>query len=136
MHLGNFGHSSTVTFAKSTKESQRNIRSHFLPIADGIRVDDQEKLRIVADHINSECHQQAALAKQKHELWKSRSEEHVWRKYLNSQDDQLIQDLIKLAIDVYNDSLIGTLPAFNWASRSLAHKRADDIIAIVKKDGR
>lgn len=75
--------------------ARKYSKSHFLPIVDGIRVDDQEKLWIEADYLNSESYQQATLAKERHKLWKSRSEQHDWRKYLSSQDDRLIQDLTR-----------------------------------------
>lgn len=65
-------------------------KNHSMPIADGIRVDDQHKLRKVIEHLEGEPHRHAVLAKEKHEQWKARSDSHELQKYLNSQEDYLI----------------------------------------------
>lgn len=106
-----------------------------VPLSTGIRVDSQDKLQRVLDHLDGKSHIEAAKAKLQHDLWTRRSESHVWRKFLNDENRELISMLVKLAVDVYNDSLHDTLPAYNWASRSLAQFRGDEIVATITNDG-
>ena len=42
--------------------------------------------------------------------------------------------LVRLTIDIYNDSLMLTLSAWNWPSRSLAHMKADHVLAAVSDE--
>lgn len=117
------GRKRPIIFCKICREfddvAKQHSRNHTVPFRNGVVVDSQEKLKRVVDHLESLQHQQAVQAKKQHELWQSRSDRHEWRKYLNSENEYLLQELTKMTIDVYNDALHGTLPCFNWASRSL-----------------
>lgn len=106
-----------------------------VPLSSGIRVDSQEKLQRVVDHLEGKSHVEAGKAKIQHDLWSARSESHVWRKFLNEENRELINSLIKLDVGVYNDSLHATLPAYNWASRSFAQFRDDQIVNSIAIDG-
>lgn len=112
-----------------------NSKNGSVFVADGIRVDSQEKLQRVLNHLNGKSHKDAILAKQNHELWINRSEDHIWRKYLKNQHRDLVELLIRLAIDVYNDSLHDTLPAWNWAARSLAQHKSDQLVKCFDEGG-
>lgn len=115
--------------------AKSHAKNGTVAISSGIRVDNQEKLQRVVDHIEGKSHVEAANAKIQHDLWNLRSESHVWRKFLNDENRELINSLIKLAMDVYNDSLHDTIPAYNWAARSLTQIRGDSIISSIKDDG-
>lgn len=89
--------------------AKKHSRTHSCPFSDGVLVDSQDKLTRVIDHLESEQHRQAVKAKTNNELWKARSDRHEWRKYLNSENEYLVNELILMATDVYNDALHGTL---------------------------
>ena len=116
--------------------AKAHFKNGIVPMASGIKVDSQEKLQRVVTHIEAKGHEAAANAKIQHDLWNLRSEGHTWRKFLNNENKELINVLIKLAVDVYNDSLHDTLPAYNWASRSLAQIRAVEIVSAVQSKGK
>lgn len=115
--------------------AKKYSQNQTVAIANGIKVDSQEKFQRVIDHLEGASHKHALLAKKNAELWKARSESHHWRKYLNAENEYLVQELIRMAVDVYNDSLHGTLPSFNWASRSLAHKRSEQLVNYFNENG-
>lgn len=48
---------------------------------------------------------------------------------MKKHDFQMISTLIKLTVDVYNDSMIKTLSPWSWPSRSLAHQHAENLVA-------
>ncbi|XP_067647160.1 uncharacterized protein [Eurosta solidaginis] len=49
-----------------------------VPLAEGIRVDGEQKLKRIVDHIESSVHSVAAEAQKSTELWKQQSEKHPW----------------------------------------------------------
>lgn len=105
-------------------------------MSNGVRVDGQDKLQRVLTHLDSKHHSEAVSAKRNQELWISRSEDHTWRKYLNYQHRELVQLLLRMAMDVYNDSLHDTIPAWNWASRSLTQCRSDQFVDSINDGGK
>lgn len=119
-------------FENVAKSTSKNGSVH---IANGMRVDSQEKLQRVMTHLNGKSHNDALLAKKNHELWINQSEDHVWRKYLNVQYRELVELLLRMAMDIYNDSLHDTLPAWNWATRSLTHCRSDQFVNSINNEG-
>lgn len=119
-------------FEKVAKNTSKNGSVY---MADGVRADSQDKLQRVLDHLNGKSHSDAVLAKQNQELWINRSEDHIWRKYLQSQHRDLVELLMRMAIDVYNDSLHDTLPAWNWAARSLAQHKSDQLVTCINENG-
>lgn len=104
-------------------------------MSNGVRVDGQDKLQRVLTHLQSKHHTDAVSAKRSNELWISRSEDHVWRKLLNCQQRDLIQLLLRMAMDIYNDSLHDTFPAYNWAARSLTQCRSDQFVNSINEGG-
>jgi hypothetical protein len=57
--------------------------------------------------------------------WSNNSVNHPWLRTLKSNDPNVIQTLIHMAVDVYNDSKLLTPAASSWPSRSLAQLHAD-----------
>ena len=49
-------------------------------------------------------------------MWEKQSVNHPWVKLLLKQDQNSVQNLMKPAIDVYNDSKILTLSANSWSA--------------------
>lgn len=115
--------------------AKHNSKNGSVYMANGIRVDSQERMRRVVTHLNGKNHNDALLTKQNHELWINRSEDHVWRKYLSVQHRDLVELLIRMAMDVYNDSLHDTLPAWNWPARSLTQCRSDQFVNAIQNKG-
>jgi len=54
---------------------------------------------------------------------------------LRKQDAAVATLKTRLAFDVYNNSLMSTLLAWNWPFRSLAQMKADHVLATVHDDG-
>ena len=48
---------------------------------------------------------------------------------MKKHDLQQISTLIKMAVDVYNDSLIKTLSPWSWPCRSLSQQHAENLVA-------
>ena len=54
---------------------------------------------------------------------------HTWVQIVKSHNENIISTLTHLAVDVHNDSMVKTLSAWSWTSRSLAHIHAENQIA-------
>lgn len=116
-------------------EARKFSKTGTVPMASGVRIEGKEKMKRLILHIESVPHRQALAAKKASEMWKTQSVNHPWIAMLRKHDVAVVNLLIKLAIDVYNDSLMETLPAWNWPSRSLAHMKADHVLASVADNG-
>ena len=101
----------------------------------GIRVEGKQKLKRIVDHLESKPQTSAVLEKKQQVMWKTVSGDHSWDKLLRKHDASVVKLLLRLAIDVYNDSLSETLPAWNWPSRSLAQLKADEVVESVSDEG-
>ena len=104
-------------------------------IAHGVRCDSEEKLTRIVDHFRSREHAAAVDAKKFKELWENQTLSHPWLRILQKQGQFTVQNLIKLAMDVYNDSKQLTLSAWSWPSRSLAAAHAEQQILSLKENG-
>ncbi len=60
---------------------------------------------------------------------------HPWLRVLEKQDKIIVENLIKLAVDVYNDSKKLTLSAWSWPARSLAVAHAAQQTSYLKENG-
>ena len=73
---------------------------------------------------------------QKHEKnWAQMSDSHPWVRIFNKANADTRNVLVRLAIDVYNDSLVETLSARSWPSRSLSCEYANYILDKFDKSG-
>ena len=45
---------------------------------------------------------------------------------MRNHDTHFVNNLIRMAVDVYNDSIVKTLSAWSWPSRSLAQQHAEN----------
>ena len=78
-----------------------------------MRCDSEEKLVQIVDHFRGAAHQAAVDASKFKELWEKQSLSHPWLRVLEKQDKITLENLIKLAVDVYNDSKQLTLSAWS-----------------------
>ena len=108
-------------------EAKKVARNGQVPIADGVRCDGKQELQRIIDHLKGDVHDAAVKADQAKKLWESQSDKHPWVKVMKAHDYGLVNMLIHLAVDVHNDSVTKTLPAWSWPSRSLAHMHAENI---------
>ena len=60
---------------------------------------------------------------------------HPWLKVLKKENQATVENLIRLAIDVYNDSKLLTPSAWSWPSRSLASLCAEKQIKTFNENG-
>ena len=58
--------------------------SNHLPIANGMRVDEKDRLKHVVDHLNSSAYEEAMRLENCHQAWTSKSDSHPCIKLFNS----------------------------------------------------
>ena len=63
------------------------------------------------------------------------SDHHPWARILNKTNWDTKRFLVCLAIDVYNDSLVETLSARSWPSRSLSSVYANNMLEQFEEKG-
>ena len=102
----------------------KNSKNGTCPLASGIRADERKRLELVRDHLHSQCHSAVVEHMRLEKLYEQQSKKHPWINTLKKHQAAVIDHLIKLSIDVYNDSLYETLTAHNWPARSLAQLHA------------
>ncbi|KAF5296696.1 hypothetical protein FQA39_LY12396 [Lamprigera yunnana] len=84
----------------------------------GIRVDGEKEIQKVIDHLTTESHIAADNLEKMQHKWLAQSDEHPWVKISKFYNAEKIKILIKMAVDVYNDSRQLTLNANFWPSRT------------------
>ena len=77
-------------------------------IAHGVRCDTDEKIMKIIDHLFSNSHQAAVEAKELKLKWEKLDMNHPWLKVLNKENQATVENLIRLVIDIYNDSKLLT----------------------------
>ena len=117
------------------EQAKKRSRHGILYIAHGVRCDSEEKLKNIIDHLHSEIHQAALDAKMYKELWDSQDLNHPLLRVLKKQEQTTVENLIKLAIDVYNYSKLLTPSAWSWPARALATAHAVQLISSLNQNG-
>ena len=121
--------------SKFEEDAKKKSRHGTVYLAHGVRCDSEEKLKRIVDHLYSKMHKAAVDAKNCKELWDNQSQNHPWVRVLQKQEQVTVESLIKLAIDVYNDSKLLTPSAWSWPARSLATAHAEKQISSLKENG-
>ena len=111
----------------------KRSRHGIVYIAHGVRCDLEEKLKNIVDHFHCEIHQVALDAKKYKELWDSRDLNHPLVIVLKKHEQTTVENLIKLAIDVYNVSKLLTPSAWSWPARAPATAHVDQLISSLKE---
>ncbi len=114
-----------LTCCKHEKEATRFAVNHKVYIAKGVRCDGQKKLKDVIDHLHGAPHAAAMERERLEQQWNSKDSNHPWLKTMKSNDPSVINTLVQMAVDVYNDSKLLTLAAWSWPSRSLANMHGE-----------
>ena len=117
------------------EQAKRRSRHGVVYIAHGVRCDMEEKLKNIIDHLHSEIHQAALDARKYKELCDRQDQNHPLVRILKKQEQTTVGNLIKLAIDVYNDSKLLTPSAWSWPARALATAHADQLISSMNENG-
>ena len=104
--------------------ARKHSKNGTCPLASGIRADERKRIEMVIDHLFSQCHSAVTEHQRLEKLYDMQSEKHPWISILKNQRAGVVDHLIRLCIDVYNDSLYETLAAHNWPARSLAQLHA------------
>ena len=106
-----------------------------VPLAKGVRADGKERVMRITDHLDSEMHKEALRQVELEKSWASMSDHHPWARILNTTNWDTKRFLVCLAIDVYNDSLVETLSARSWPSRSLSSVYANNMLEKFEEKG-
>jgi len=110
-------------------EAQKAARNGTAPIVDGFRCDETKAIEHVIDHMKGEVHPSAERAQIAKDTWTAQSDSHPWVKVMKTHQNDVVQLLIRLAVDVHNDSVVKTLSGWTWPSRYLAQRHADNQIS-------
>ena len=118
------------------EEAKKRSRHDIVYLAHGVRCNSEEKLKKIIDHLFSDMHKAAMDAKTCTELWESQNLNDPWVRVLQKQKQITVENLVKLAIDVYNHSKLLTLSAWSWPPRALANAaHAEQQISTLKENG-
>ena len=66
---------------------------------------------------------------------RKKSDRHPWINALKKHNTELINLLVHMAYDVYNDCLIETVSANSWPSRSLTNLASGRLVSLMKDEG-
>jgi len=86
-------------------EAKKYSRNGTVPIAIGVRADDEDRLKLIVDHLQSEAHNAVKNLDKLHKEWEKGSDKHPWLKVLTTHKADLIKFLVGMAYDVYNNCL-------------------------------
>lgn len=106
-------------------EAKKHSSNGTVPLAHGILVINRRDITRIIDHLCSGPHKASVELDKKTKSWDIQSESHPWVKCLKKHRAEVVDILIHLAIDVYNDSVLETLSARSWPARSLAQLQSD-----------
>ena len=106
-----------------------------VPLARGVRTDGKDRLMNVIDHLESEIHQEATRLEELKQSWANMSDSHPWVRILSKTNSETRKFLVCLAIDVVNDSLVETLSARSWPSRSMSMEYANNMLDKFETNG-
>ena len=121
--------------SKFEEDAKKHSRDGIVYLAHGVRCNSEEKLVKSINHFRSNAHQAAVDASKFKELWEKQSLSHPWLRILEKQDKLTVENLINLAVDVYNDSKQLTLSAWSWPSRSLTAAHAEQQTSYLMENG-
>jgi hypothetical protein len=119
-----------LTCEDNISQAKKVARNGTVPIADGTR-----ELQRIVDHLQGDVHAAALRAEKAKKEWEAQSEKHPWVKSMKKHNADVINVLTRLAIDIHNDSMVKTLSAWSWPSRSLAQVHVDNLIARFSEHG-
>ena len=133
------GRSRTFVICKTCQDQEeaasRVSANGIVYAASGMRADGAEKLRKVVDHLLGRPHQAAVETQELEDQWRRQTDNHPWLKITKQREASTIQILIKLAVDVYSDSMIETPSAWSWPCRSLATLHSERLLSAMADHG-
>lgn len=105
-----------------------------VPYGSGVRTEGVAGAKRLIVHLKGRPHAAALDAKSLHDNFVQQSYKHPWLNMLKKHRTHELIKLIRLAMDVYNDTLCETASGYSWPSRSLTSIRAEEIINILQQD--
>ena len=121
--------------AAHEEEIKRFSSNGKVRLAKGVRADGKERVMRIIDHLDSEIHKEALRLDEHERSWARMSDNHPWARILNKTNWDTKRFLVCLAVDVYNDSLVETLSARSWPSRSLSSVYANSMLEKFEEKG-
>ena len=88
--------------------AKKSSKNGTIAIASGVRADCSDRLERVIDHMTSEPHIAATNKKKMDEAWEECTTSHPWLRALTAYNNTVFAMLLRMAVDVYNDCLIGS----------------------------
>ena len=119
-------------YEDAARQSSANNQS--VPFGSGVRTEGVAGARKLISHIQGKPHVAAMDAKSRHDNFKEQSLNHPWLNILKKHNADELPKLIRLALDVYNDTLCETTSGYSWPSRSLTSIRAEQIVSHLQEN--
>jgi hypothetical protein len=117
-------------------EAQKQTRNNQLPLADGgVYAYARGHFINLIDHVETSSHKAAMYAKATNEKWQEKSADHPWLKLQLKHEEEVVANLIPMAMDAYNDCLYERNSAYSWPSRSLTHLASNSLLGHMKDNG-
>lgn len=105
-----------------------------VPYSTGARTEGESGAKRLIEHLKGKPHQAAEDARKLCESFQRQTDKHPWLKLFNKYRVQEVKKLVKLAMDVYNDTMCETVSAFSWPSRSLTSELSDRLLEQFSED--
>lgn len=123
-----------ITCSENETVAIKSARNGVCPIARGIRADSMERIKLVIDHLSSASHSAAMEHQKLVDMYERQSSKHPWLASLKKHRAEVVDFLIQLAMDVYNDSLLVTPSANSWPARSLTVMAAQCVVRDMEEE--
>jgi hypothetical protein len=120
------------TYEEAAKKQTRN---KLVPMASGVLAYGQEKLKQLIDHTHSEAHKSALEAKKLDEVWAENSMKHPWINSTLKHKQEVVEMLIRMCMDAYNDCIVERCSAYSWPARSLTQLATESFIGHIRSQG-
>ena len=115
--------------------AKKYSRNGKIGIANGVRADDEERLKLMIDHVFSEMHKAKRDQKQLELMWEEKSSNHPWLNGFKKANTNVVKFLVNMAYYLYNDCLCETISAHSWPARSLTTLAATRLISLMEDEG-
>eukprot|EP00794_Sanderia_malayensis_P014489 gene14489-15993_t len=115
--------------------AKKYSRNGKIGIANGVRADDEEQLKLIIDHVFSEMQKATRNQNQLELMWEEKSANLPWLNGLKKANTNVVKLLVNMAFDLYNDCLCETISAHSWPARSLTTIAATRLISLMEDEG-
>lgn len=100
----------------------------------GVRTEGKEGARRLVQHIEGRAHVAALESKSLRESFSRQSDSHPWLNIVKKHRSHEVGKLIRMAMDIYNDTMSETVSGYSWPSRNLTNERSSQLVNLFSND--